>query len=294
MSVAGDAGPDSPLRALPAILTAAEAAADRAVEQAAAAGPVRPDSLFHADNLDVLAAVVRQGIPIDLIYVDPPFASGAAYSVVARGERAPAPGFPDRWRGGLNGYLAMLAPRVMLMRRALAETGSVYVHVDWHASHWVRVLLDEVFGRDAFCNEIVWLYGLGGSSPRRWPRKHDTIFWYARTAGAQYFVPDLVPATSARLRGALKKAPDYWDIPAINNQARERTGYPTQKPAALLERIVRSSSADGALVADFFAGSGTTAAVAQSLGRRWIAVDSGEAAVSVAGARLGVPPRRLG
>lgn len=289
----------SVLRALPDLLEAAYRAADDAVQSHAPADPLETTrTLIHADNLAVLAALVRQGASIDLIYIDPPFASGVDYRVVARGgegaQAAAAGGFGDRWSEGLLGYLAMLAPRLILMKRVLAETGSIYVHVDWHASHWVRVLLDEIFGADAFSNEIAWLYGLGGSSPRRWPRKHDTIFWYSAVPNQQYFEPVMVPATSSRMRGQLKKAPDYWDIASLNNQAIERTGYPTQKPAALLERIIASSSPPGGLVADFFAGSGTTPAVADALGRRWIAVDVGEAAVATASARLGIAPRRFG
>lgn len=280
---------------LPDIIEAAERDAERAIAAArSGTNPTPPipetRALIHADNLLVLAALAVQGTSIDLIYVDPPFASGVDYQSVARGGADAGGGFRDRWDEGLAGYLSMLAPRLMLMRRVLAETGSIYVHVDWHASHWVRVLLDEIFGPAAFCNEIVWLYGLGGSSPRRWPRKHDTIFWYAARPGHQWFEPVMVPATSARMRGQLKKAPDYWDIPSLNNQALERTGYPTQKPETLLERVVGSSCPPGGLVADFFAGSGTTAAVAERLGRRWIAADLGAASIATTAARLGVDP----
>ncbi len=291
------------LRALPELLDAAQLVADECLRDARAQRQMPAgNALIHGDNLSVIARLAAHGPAVDLIYIDPPFASGSDYRVVARRPpSADAPetpglvvadgGFGDRWDSGLLGYLSMLAPRLMLMKQTLAETGSIYVHVDWHASHWVRVLLDEVFGASAFCNEIAWLYGLGGSSPRRWPRKHDTIFWYAAVPGSQWFSPSMVPATSARMRGQLKKAPDYWDIPALNNQAHERTGYPTQKPAALLQRIVESSCPPGGIVADFFAGSGTTAAVADSLGRSWISVDSGDAAIALASARLGVAAR---
>lgn len=275
------------LRSLPDLIDAGYAAA--ALAKSTAQGPHIPEkrALIHGDNLGVLAALAARDSPVDLIYVDPPFASGSDYRVVPRRGSVSPGGFRDTFP--VRDYVAMLAPRLILMREVLASTGSIYVHVDWHASHWVRVLMDEIFGSENFCNEIAWLYGLGGSSPRRWPRKHDTIFWYSASPDGQWFSPPMVPATSARMRGQLKKAPDYWDIPSLNNQAHERTGYPTQKPVALLTRIIESSCPPDGLVADFFAGSGTTAAAAEATGRRWIAVDAGSAAIDMSSARLGVP-----
>lgn len=288
-----DLATENGLRALPDVLSGARAQAQAAL---AGAGPLHltPPVLIHGDNLHALAALHRGGEPVDLIYIDPPYASGATYRMSSHHSGRDTVGFTDRWHAGLVEYLGMLAPRLLLMRGLLGPAGSIYVHVDWHASHWVRLLLDAIFGADAFLNEIAWVYGLGGSSPRRWPRKHDTILWYAATPGQQWFEPALIPATSARMRGQLKKAPDYWDIPAINNQARERTGYPTQKPRQLLDRIVTSSCPPGGLVLDAFCGSGTAAESATAHSRRWIAIDESDDAVRIAAARLGVDPLRLG
>ena len=187
---------------------------------------------------------------------------------------------------GLMAYLLMLAPRLVELRRVLKPTGSIYLHCDQHASAYIRILMDVVFGRENFLNCIVWCYGLGGSSPRYWPRKHDDILWYARETDRYYFEPVMIPATSNKMKGQLKKAPDFWQIPTINNLARERVGYPTQKPEALLERIIKSSSRPGNVVLDPFCGSGTTLVAAQRLGRHWIGIDWSHEAIAVAGERL--------
>lgn len=273
------------------------------------------DRLILGDALEVARSLPPSSL--DLIYLDPPFGSGRTHSapepahrkrgmasggsalgargacgagrdsVVGEGDDvAPAHEFDDRWDDGLDGYLAWLFPLLEACRTLLKPTGSLYLHLDWRACHYAKVELDRLFGRACFLNHIVWLYGLGGSSRRYWPRKHDDILWYARNPGAHYFEPVMVPATSQRMRGLDKKAPDYWDIPALNNMATERVGYPTQKPEALLERIIASSCPPGGSVADFCAGSGTTPAVARRLGRRWIASDISERAIAVIEARL--------
>jgi DNA modification methylase len=230
---------------------------------------------------DCLGAVARlPDASVDLAYADPPFFSGRTRRSAAGGA------FRDCWGGDLAGYVAWLVARVEPLRRALKPSGSLYVHLDWRAVHHVKVALDDCFGRERFLNEIVWLYGLGGSSPRHWPRKHDTLLWYASEAGRQHFEAPRVPARSRRMAGKTKKAPDWWDIPAINNRARERLGWPTQKPEALLERIVASSCPPGGLVFDLFAGSGTAAVVAARLGRRFIACDTSSRAVAIAASRL--------
>ena len=232
----------------------------------------------RGDCLEVMAAVPDASV--DLIYVDPPFFTGKTQT--GRGDLA----FADAWEGGLEAYLDWLQTRLAAMRRLLTPSGSIYVHLDWHAVHYVKVAMDSLFGYENFLNEIVWLYGLGGSSKRYWPRKHDTLLWYAREAGAHHFDPVRVPATSRRMLGQTKKAPDYWDIPSLNNMAKERVGYPTQKPEALLERIVVSSCPPGGLVADFFCGSGTTLVVAARTGRRAIGCDTSADAVAITQARL--------
>ena len=279
-----------------------------------AASPARgsePGRLFLADNLDVLGRHLADDL-VDLIYLDPPFNSRASYG------GSGGAGFDDVWRwddaaaetlaagreaGGslaraltaleifpgpspLLAYLVMMAPRLAALHRVLRPTGSIYLHCDGSACHYLKVLMDAVFGPEQFLNHIVWLYGLGGSSPRHWPRKHDDLLWYARCRGRHHFEAAQVPARSQRMKGQSKKAPDYWDIPALNNMARERSGYPTQKPEALLERIVASSSRPGDLVLDPFCGSGTTLVVAEALGRRWIGIDSAPEAMKIARGRL--------
>jgi DNA modification methylase len=239
--------------------------------------------LIWGDNLHVMRQLPSESI--DLIYIDPPFFSGRQYNIIF-GDQNEVRSFTDIWEGGMSGYLIWLNARLYEMKRLLKKTGSIYVHCDWHASHYIKVEMDKIFGYENFLNEVVWCYGLGGSSNRYWSRKHDVILWYSKVKDGHFFEPDLVPATSMRMAGQLKKAPDYWDIPTINNMAKERIGYPTQKPEALLERIIKSSCPPGGVVGDFFCGGGTTPAVAQRLGRRWIACDQSRVAVAVTADRL--------
>ena len=270
-----------------------------------------PSVLYYGDNLDVLTSSVKDEVA-DLVYLDPPFNSKADYNVLFReedGTRAAAQyrAFRDTWRwdqtaaaafrravqsrharvpevmqgfrsmlgeSDMLAYLSMMAPRLIELHRVLKPTGTIYLHCDASASHYLKVLMDAVFGGRNFLNNVVWLYGLGGSSPRYWPRKHDDLLFYAKDRSSGYFFEaDQIPATSQRMKGQMKKAPDHWPIPTINNMAKERLGYPTQKPEQLLERIVRSSCPAGGLVIDPFCGCGTSVAVAQRLGRRWIGID---------------------
>ena len=265
-----------------------------------------PDRLVHGDNLPVLAALPDASV--DLVYVDPPFGTGAA-------RRAPAGvGYADPG-GDPDAFAAWLLPCLAESRRALAAHGSLFVHLDYRTVHYVKVALDRLFGRERLVNEIAWCYSVGGKSRRSFGRKHDTILWYARGSDHAFF-PDAVrvprkPASHMRaVRGpdgalyqektdrrtgkvyrypvdAGKVPEDWWTaIETLNRGDRERTGWPTQKPERLLQRIVAAASAPGALVADWFAGSGTTAVVAQRLGRRFIAVDRERDAIDIAAARL--------
>ncbi len=282
------------------------------------------NELYYGDNLEVLPQRVGDET-VDLIYLDPPFNSKRSYNVLFKrksGEEPPAQiqAFDDTWTwdqgsqaayqelvGGsapvrvadtieamrrmlgendVLAYLVMMTPRLLELHRVLKPTGSVYLHCDPTASHYLKLMMDSVFGPENFLNEVVWLYGLGGSSSRYWPRKHDTIFWYSKMPNGHYFKADQIPATSHRMEGQLKKAPDYWAIPTINNKAKERLGYPTQKPLELLKRIVRSSSRPGELVLDPFCGCGTTVDAAQQLGRRWIGIDITYLAVDLIDKRL--------
>lgn len=277
--------------------------------------------LILGDNLAVMAGLLEayEG-RIDLIYADPPFRTGKAYRArVGRGEdsRQPeawetTPGYADNWNDP-GQYLNMLLPRLRLMHRLLAPTGSLYLHLDWHAAAYARVLLDEIFGPDRLLNEIVWVYH--GPSPIRsaFKRKHDTILVYTKSKRYTFnadavrtpYDPSTVRTFNASPRAGFGKRPDlergkvpedWWYFPVVARLHQERTGYPTQKPEALLERIVLASSNPGDLVADFFCGSGTTAAVAARLGRRWLACDLSPLAVHTTYRRLlleGPPAFRL-
>jgi DNA modification methylase len=271
--------------------------------------------LIWGDNLAVMSSLLPQCEgKIDLIYADPPFYTNRKYPTrVGRGEDSRRPqewklaeGYPDHWPN-LESYLDMLYPRLALMHRLLADHGSLYLHLDWHANAYARLLLDEIFGPDRLLNEIVWTYH--GPSPIRsaFNRKHDTILVY--TKGDEYtfnvddvrepYNPNTVKTFKSSRKAGFGKVPnlkrgkvpeDWWYFPVVARLHSERTGYPTQKPEALLERVIRASSNPGDLVADFFCGAGTAAVVAARLGRRFIANDGAWRAVHVTRARLvGLP-----
>ncbi len=215
---------------------------------------------------------------VDLMYVDPPFNTGEV-------QRAAAGAFEDRWDDAAA-YVAWLRERLAATLPAMKPTGNLLIHVDWRASHHVRLLLDELLGAGRFVNHLVWSYGLGGSSPRRFARKHDDILFYCVDEERYWFEPPMVPATSQRMKGMLKKATDVLDIPSINNMSKERLGWPTQKPMALLEVLVGACCPPGGVVLDPCCGSGTTLAAAVKLGRRAIGGDTSEKAVRIARRRL--------
>lgn len=260
------------------------------------------NKLIWGDNRLILSSLangplrrqIEEAGGLKLVYIDPPFDVGADFSLeidIGSESATKAPSFieegayRDTWGAGRDSFLAMIAERLTLIRRLLADDGSVLVHCDWRTAGHLRLVLDEVFGSKLILNEIIWTYGLGGSSATYYPRKHDTIFWYAKSP-VWHFEPPLVPATSQRMKGEMKKAPDVWDIPSINNMAQERTGFPTQKPEELLARILSAHSRPGDLIADFFCGSGTTMAVAEKLGRKWIGADLGRFAIHTSRKRL--------
>ncbi len=272
---------------------------------------LEPNRLFWGDNLHVMRQLPSESI--DLIYIDPPFFSGRTYNVIF-GDRNELRSFSDIWEGGMPGYLIWLNARLYEMKRLLKKTGSIVVHLDWHACHYVKVELDKIFGNENFQNEIVWFHPGGGASNLRFARKHDTLLWYSRSRKKWTFDPDSVrvayrtenvgPQTYSFeknkkqrpcFKGGFtwtpdergKLAPDVWDdIKALYGPGKEIIGYPTQKPEALLERVIKAMSAEGEVVADFFNGGGTTAAVAQRLNRRWIASDQSRVAVAITADRL--------
>ncbi len=266
--------------------------------------------LICGDNLSALDDLVKKNIKVDLIYLDPPFFSNKHYEVVW-GDEAEVRSFKDRWAGGINVYIEWMKERVVKMYDVLKDTGSFYLHCDWHAGHYLKVMLDEVFGYHNFRNEIVWCY-------KRWPSKqnnfqsmHDVILRYSKSDAVVWnqLFDDFTEQTKKRIKGGKKiehyegesgkilirateeMSPgvamcDYWNIPMIAGQAKERLGYPTQKPEALLERIIKASSNKGDSVLDPFCGCGTTVAVAQRLGRRWIGIDISPTATKLIENRL--------
>lgn len=250
--------------------------------------------IYCGDNLKRLSEFPADSV--DLIYLDPPFFSNRHYEVIW-GDEAEVRSFEDRWQGGIEVYVAWMKERVIEIRRVLKDTGSVYLHCDWHASHYLKVMMDEVFGSNAFRNEVVWGYRGGGVSKRWWARKHDVILFY--TKGKKWtFNPQFTSYSDFTLARTAKKGlrpnrtaidvergahmPDWWpDINALQTWSPERLGYPTQKPVALLERIIRASSDPGDVVLDPFCGCGTTLHAAQNLGRQWIGLDISPTACGV-------------
>jgi len=237
----------------------------------------------------------------DLIYVDPPFLTQRRLG------RAQSPeSFEDTWQGGPQGYLDFLAPRLAQCHRLLPTSGTLYVHLDYRVSHHVRVQLESLFGAENFLNEIIWHYRTGGVAKRWFGRKHDTILVYAKARSQHTFhvqrggrfrtqglnLDELGRPYKNTKSGRLyfdAAGPiltDVWDVPFLSTVSKERTGWPTQKPLALLERIIRASSNPGDTVADFFAGSGTTLVAARRLGRGVFGCDLSPEAVEIARRRL--------
>ncbi|MCS6996107.1 MAG: site-specific DNA-methyltransferase [Casimicrobiaceae bacterium] len=260
-----------------------------------------------ADNLEVLRTLPSASI--DLIYIDPPFNTGRVQERTqlktvqsARGDRT---GFQGRryesivvgrmsFRDQFDDYLTFLEPRLVEAHRVLAPHGSLYVHLDYREVHYCKVLLDQIFGRECFLNEIIWAYDYGGRPKNRWPPKHDNILFYVKDARRYRFnadaierIPYMAPGLVGPEKAARGKLPtDTWWHTIVPTNSREKTGYPTQKPLGILRRIVQASSLPGDLVLDFFAGSGTTGAAALELGRRFILVDTSVEAMQVMASRF--------
>lgn len=272
-------------------------------------------TIFLGDCLEV--ARIWPAAQVDLAYLDPPFFTRRDHVGKTRltGTNGETPrellSFADRWQGGLHGYLAWLEMRIRAAKRLLKHTGVLLVHLDWHAVHYAKVMCDGIFaegtgdgagGRGGFVNELIWYYQTGGASRGRFSRKHDTILFYAMSErhffdGKAIAIPRGAGAmkrarcpTGARIRltDTHKNPDDVLMIPALNPMARERSGYPTQKPVALLETLIKALCPPGGAVADLFCGSGTTLLAAETLGRRWIGCDSNPAAVELARRRMEV------
>ena len=268
---------------------------------------MKPNSINLADNLDFLRNV--EDGSVNLIYIDPPFNTGVTQSMTSlktvRDDEGDRTGFGgNRYRtergesksylDSFDDYLGFLAPRVEEAKRVLAPNGSLFLHFDQRESHYCKVLLDQIFGRGSFMNEIIWSYDYGGRSKRKWPAKHDTIFWYAVdpknytfNADAIDRIPYMAPSLVGTEKAARGKIPtDVWWQTIVPTNGKERTGYPTQKPIAILDRIVKVHSNTDDLVMDFFAGSGTTGVAAAKNDRRFVLVDANTEAVQIAARRL--------
>jgi len=238
--------------------------------------PAPTARLARADWLD--AARSLEPASIDLVYADPPFNTG-------RTQRHSAGAYADAW-ADTGAWLAWLRERLKATLPLLKPTGCVLLHLDWRTCHHARLLLDDLLGPDRFVNSLVWSYGLGGSSPRRFARKHDDILFYCLDPERYFFAAPMVPSTSRRMAGAPKKATDVLDIPAINNMAQERTGWPTQKPLALLRLLVNACCPPAGTVLDPCCGSGATLVAARESGREAIGCDVSAAAVEISAGRL--------
>lgn len=264
-------------------------------------------TIHCADNMEVL-----RGLPegsVDLIYIDPPFNTGKVQRRTqirtVRSEAGDRTGFQGRryesiavgtkrFSDFFDDYLAFLEPRLTEARRVLADRGCLYFHVDYREVHYCKVLLDGIFGRECFLNEIIWAYDYGGRPKNKWPPKHDNLLLYAKDPTDYVFntdeierIPYMAPGLVGPEKAARGKLPtDTWWHTIVPTNGREKTGYPTQKPLGILRRIVQASSRPGDLVLDFFAGSGTTGAAALELGRRFLLVDDSPEALAVMARRF--------
>jgi DNA modification methylase len=265
------------------------------------------DLILLGDNLELLPGFADESF--QLVYIDPPFNTGGSQrrrtleTVASRnGDRV---GFQGRryatrlladssYRDSFDDYLAFLEPRLREARRLLTTSGTLYFHIDYREAHYCKLLLDELFGRECFLNEIIWAYDYGARSRRRWPAKHDTILVYVKDPERYHFdaeavdrEPYMAPGLVTAEKAARGKLPtDVWWHTIVSPTGKEKTGYPTQKPEGIVRRMVLASTRTGDWCLDFFAGSGTLGAVAAKLGRRYVLIDSSPEAVAVARARL--------
>ncbi|GAA5031454.1 DNA-methyltransferase [Microbacterium fluvii] len=279
-------------------------------DAAPGAAPAGTVEIHHGDNLEVIRGFADASFT--LIYLDPPFNTGRPRHRAIE-TALPASGDEREVKGGFRGaqyarlrgdlrryddrfddYWSFLEPRLIEAWRLLAPDGTLYLHLDYREAHYAKVLLDALFGREHFLNELIWAYDYGAKSKRRWPTKHDTILVYVKDPTAYWFdseevdrEPYMAPGLVTPEKAARGKLPtDVWWHTIVPTSGREKTGYPTQKPEGILRRIVQASSRPGDRVLDFFAGSGTTGAVAASLGRHAVLVDDNAEAIAVIRARI--------
>lgn len=269
--------------------------------------PESPSRVIHGDNLPAIRALPDASFR--LIYLDPPFNTGRTQSRQAittkRSSDGARTGFKGQSYDTIKGvltryddtfadYWEFLEPRLIEAWRLLTDDGTLYLHLDFREAHYAKVVLDALFGRDCFLNELIWAYDYGARASRKWPAKHDTILVYVKNPRDYYFdnaavdrEPYMAPGLVTPEKVALGKLPtDVWWHTIVSPTGKEKTGYATQKPEGVLRRIVQASSAPGDWVLDFFAGSGTTGAVAAALGRRFVLVDENPDAIAIMRARL--------
>jgi len=258
--------------------------------------------ICFGDNIEVLRTLPNNSI--DLIYIDPPFNTGKIQKrtqiKTIRSEYGDRTGFQrnkyksivldsKQFTDIFDDYLGFLEPRLIEAHRVLAPHGSLYFHIDYREVHYCKILLDNIFGRECFLNEIIWAYDYGGRPKNRWSPKHDNILFYTKESGKHIFnvdeierIPYMAPGLVGAEKAALGKLPtDVWWHTIVPTNSREKTGYPTQKPLGILRRIIQASSRPGDIVLDFFAGSGTTGVAALELDRRFILVDNNPEAIQV-------------
>lgn len=261
-----------------------------------------PGTIYFGDNLPILQSL--EGGSVDLIYIDPPFNTGRTQGrtqvQTVRSENGDRTGFQGRryqtiqvgkrqYDDFFDDYLAFIEPRLVEAYRLLKPQGSLYFHIDYREVHYCKVLLDQIFGRESFLNEIIWAYDYGGRTKKKWPAKHDNILWYAKDPQNYTFnfsaidrIPYMAPGLVGAEKAARGKLPtDTWWHTIVATNGKEKTGYPTQKPLGILNRIIQASSNPGEVVLDFFAGSGTVGESCLQLGRRFILIDNNPQAMQV-------------
>ncbi len=263
--------------------------------------------IYFGDNLPILREMPSG--QADLVYIDPPFNTGGWQTRTrlrtVRDDNGDRVGFQGKryrseqisksqFHDQFDDFLAFLEPRLIEIKRLLSDSGSLYFHIDYREVHYCKVLLDQIFGRDCFLNEIIWAYDYGGRPKRRWPAKHDNILLYVKDPQRYTFnrddidrIPYMAPGLVGPEKAAKGKLPtDTWWHTIVAPGSKEKTGYPTQKPEPLIERIVRASSSPGSVVLDCFAGSGTTGAVCARLDRGFVLIDNNEEAIRIMRHRL--------
>ncbi len=268
-----------------------------------------PDLTIHCgDNLPVLEQLPRACV--SLIYIDPPFNTGKVQQrtqlATTRDEDGDRTGFQGKryrtikigtqsYPDAFSDYLAFIEPRLVEAHRILKPNGSLFFHIDYREAHYCKLLLDHIFGRESFMNEIIWAYDYGARSKKRWSAKHDTIFWYAKNPADYVFnydamerIPYMAPGLVGKEKAARGKTPtDVWWHTIVSPNGKEKTGYPTQKPRGVVDRILRVHSNEGDTVCDFFAGSGTLGEAAVAFGRNCILIDNNPEALAAMEKRFG-------